>query len=276
MWVSNRTLDHLREVVSEGSDRYELLEEIGRGGLGVVFAANDTLLGRRVALKVLNAPEAESESRILARLEHPGIVPVYDAGVLPDGRTFYAMKLIEGVRLDRYAEQSHSINERLRVFERVCEPVAFAHARGVLHRDLKPSNVMIGSFGEVLVLDWGVPGVIGTEGFMAPEQLRGAAGARSDIFALGCLLHALTGSGAPKAVRAIAAKASAQMPEDRYDSVAGLIADVGRYLDGEPVSAYRENPVEWTLRMLARHRVVAALLAAYLLMRVALIFFTRR
>ena len=276
MWVSNRTLEHLREVVSEGSDRYELLEEIGRGGVGVVYAANDTLLGRRVALKVLNAPETQSESRILARLEHPGIVPVYDAGVLPDGRTFYAMKLIDGVRLDRYAAQPHSINERLRVFERVCEPVAFAHARRVLHRDLKPSNVMIGSFGEVLVLDWGVPGVMGTPGFMAPEQSSGVADERSDIFALGRVLHSLAGDDAPKVVRAIAGKASADRPEDRYDSVAGLIGDVARYLDGEPVSAYRENPMEWTLRMLARHRVVAALVAAYLLMRVALIFFTRR
>jgi len=271
--VSNKTLDHLRALVTSGVDRYELLEEIGRGGLGTVYAALDTRLDRRVALKVLNVPDLESESRILARLEHPGVVPVYDSGVLPDGRTFYAMKLIEGIRLDRYAEQAHSINERLRVFEKVCEPVAFAHARGVLHRDLKPSNIMIGSFGEVLVLDWGIPGVMGTAGFIPPEQVAGELG---DVFALGRVLTRLTGDGAPKPVRAIAEKASSFRAERRYAGVAQLMSDVARYLDGERVMAYRENPLEWVGRMLTRHRVVAALLVTYLVMRIALIFITRR
>jgi serine/threonine protein kinase len=123
--------------------------------MGVVYLAEDRELGRRVALKVLNRTGLE-EARMLASLEHPGIVPVYDSGTMPDGRVYYAMRLIDGVRLDQYRDALPGL---LRVFERICETVAFAHARGVAHRDLKPQNIMIGKFGEVLVLDWGVPGV---------------------------------------------------------------------------------------------------------------------
>ncbi len=96
------------------------------------------------------------EAQIIARLEHPGIVPVHDVGTLPDGRIFYAMKYVRGSRLDEYAAQGAPLRDRLRKFQAVCDAVAFAHAHGVIHRDLKPQNIMIGSFGEVLVLDWGV------------------------------------------------------------------------------------------------------------------------
>src|SRR5260370_33375545 len=148
--------------------------------MGAVWAAEDTELGRRVALKVLPVWDTASselllrEARILAGLEHPGIVPVHDAGALSDGRVFYAMKLVHGQRLDQ-VQASMSRAELLRLFQRVCEPVAFAHARGVIHRDLKPENVMVGEFGEVLVMDWGIAklrgsirdeGVIGTTHYM--------------------------------------------------------------------------------------------------------------
>ena len=88
--------------------------------------------------------------------EHPGIVPVHDAGTLADGRVFYAMKFVEGERLDALAKRMDTLFDRLRIFQRICEAVAFAHARGILHRDLKPENIMVGPFGEVLVMDWGV------------------------------------------------------------------------------------------------------------------------
>jgi serine/threonine protein kinase len=278
VYLSNRALDHLRNVAKTGGERYRLLQEVGRGAMGTVYAAEDTLLERRVAVKVLNAVQHQAESRILARLEHPGIVPVYDSGVLGDGRVFYAMRLIEGVRLDEYAQGDHSLAERLRVFAKICEPVAFAHSRSVLHRDLKPSNIMIGSFGEVLVLDWGLPGaVIGTPGFMAPEQASGGtADERSDVFALGRVLTALAGDRPPKAALAIAAKACAPNPADRYHNVAGLMADVARLLEGEPVSAHREGPAGWVARQFSRHKVLIGLVAAYLLMRAALIIFTGR
>ena len=143
--------------------RYRILRELGRGGMGAVYLADDTVLGRKVALKVVatgvSDPAAAErmlrEARIIARLEHPGIVPVHDAGALPDGRVFYAMKRVDGSRLDALAP-GMPLAERLRVFQRVCDAVAFAHAHGVIHRDLKPSNVMVGRFGEVLVMDWGI------------------------------------------------------------------------------------------------------------------------
>jgi eukaryotic-like serine/threonine-protein kinase len=273
VYLSNRTLDHLRSVVTENRERYQLLEQVGRGGVGTVYAAEDTVLGRRVALKVLNAPHPESESRILARLEHPGVVPVYDAGILNDGRPFYAMKLIEGVRLDEYASGCHSLAERLRVFEKICEPVAFAHSRGVVHRDLKPSNIMIGSFGEVLVLDWGVPAILGTTGYMAPEKELGTVAA--DVYSLGRVLATLAGAEAPKPVAAIAAMASAPAPEARYPDITGLMADIARYLDGQPVTAHSESPFEWIGRHVSRNRILIGLIMAYLIMRAALIFFTR-
>ncbi len=180
-WLSDRTLAHLRRVAEMpdlAPTKYRLLEELGRGGMGTVYLAEDVMLERRVALKVvatgLSAPDAAErmlrEARILAGLEHPGIVPVHDAGALPDGRVFYAMKRVDGKRLDALAP-TLALPERLRIFQRICETVAFAHARGVVHRDLKPENVMVGPFGEVLVLDWGVARIL--------AEAAGATAARS-------------------------------------------------------------------------------------------------
>src|SRR4029078_2379375 len=134
------------------------------------FAEHDRL-DRKAKIKVLNEPEATDglrermirEEQIIARLEPPGIVPVHDLGTLPDGRIFYAMKFVRGSRLDEYAAQGASLRDRLRKFQAVCDAVAFAHAHGVIHRDLKPQNIMIGSFGEVLVLDWGVAKLLDRE-----------------------------------------------------------------------------------------------------------------
>lgn len=178
-WLSDQTLDHLRTLADwpeRIADRYRVLEPIGQGGMGTVYLAEDVTLNRQVALKVLREGVADAsaaarmlrEARVIARLEHPGIVPIHDVGQLPDGRTFYVMKLVRGRRLDDAfgppldgeSEAAGSRAERLRVFERICETVAFAHAHGVIHRDLKPQNIMVGEFGEVLVLDWGVAKVL--------------------------------------------------------------------------------------------------------------------
>src|SRR6185503_12470601 len=169
-WLSDAAVDHLREVADRpdlAQTPYELQEPIARGGMGTVYRARDRRLDRDVAIKVMNAPapapaeleRMRNEARILARLEHPGILPVHDLGALPDGRLFYVMKLVRGQRLDEaIAEQP--LHARLRTFGRICEAVAFAHAQGVVHRDLKPENVMVGPFGEVLVLDWGVAKIL--------------------------------------------------------------------------------------------------------------------
>jgi eukaryotic-like serine/threonine-protein kinase len=140
--------------------RYNLLRYVAGGGMGSVWLAEDTVLKRRVALKVLDfaAPADDldvrllREARTLAVLEHPGIVPVHDAGTLSDGRAFCCMKYVEGQTLALHIA-TLNLPDRLRLLERIAEPLDFAHARGVIHRDLKPDNVMIGAFGEVLVMD---------------------------------------------------------------------------------------------------------------------------
>ena len=151
------------------SGRYSVTEEIGRGGMGTVFLAIDEELGREVAIKIPNALGSEdlerrlrSEARVLAHLEHPGIVPIHDAGRLADGRLFYVMKRVKGQTLRDHVRTAPGLAERLRLFERVCEPVAFAHARGFIHRDLKPENVMVGAYGEVMVMDWGLVKAVGS------------------------------------------------------------------------------------------------------------------
>ena len=180
MTLPRETSEHLRRVLSRpepAGGRYEIREPVGQGGMGTVYRAYDRELEREVALKVLRpdlvdaeaAPRLEREARILARLEHPGIVPVHDAGTLSDGRVFYVMKLVRGEGLEEFASRA-TLTEILRLFLRVCETIGFAHARGVVHRDLKPSNIMVGAFGEVLVLDWGIARIL-----KEPEFLEGAA-----------------------------------------------------------------------------------------------------
>jgi serine/threonine protein kinase len=303
--------------------KYEIVARIGQGGMGTVYRARDRELGRDVALKVIRLPETSSdiatrmvrEARTLAQLEHPGIVPVHDVGTSPDGRTFYAMKLVRGAPLD--AQPPSSLGDRLRIVERICEAVAFAHAQGVIHRDLKPQNVMVGPFGEVLVMDWGVaklmadgtaalgagdPGtgprapspttghgiVLGTPGYMAPEQATGdptLVDARADVYAIGAILRDLCGTstdapgpsdGLPRALRAIILKAMAANPAHRYADVTSLARDVTAFSAGEPISAYRENILERTRRLAIRYRTPILLVLAYLVMRTALLVFFGR
>jgi len=180
-FLSDSALERLRngaETPDLAGTRYRLLDRIARGGMGVVYVAEDENLQRRVALKVLDLTGTDSdlanrlirEARVLAALEHPGIVPVHDVGTLADGRVFYTMKFVEGQRLDNYIGSVASVPDRLRIFLRICDAVAFAHARGVLHRDLKPANIMVGPFGEVLVMDWGLAKILRGEASSGAHQ----------------------------------------------------------------------------------------------------------
>ena len=288
--ISESALDRLQALFTAADlsgTRYKLVSVLGRGGMAVVYLARDTTLDRDVALKVLDWTVDESsasrlaqEARILARLEHPGIVPVHDFGQLADGRLFYAMKRVRGERLDRWAA-GRDVHERLNAFLRVCDAVAFAHAHGVVHRDLKPENVMVGEFGEVLVLDWGIARVdgqserrgtlVGTPDYMAPEQLRadGVVDARADVFSLGVLLAGLGDDR--KALRAIAAKAAAADPAARYRNVSALGADVSRFMAGLAVDALPESLSDRVVRFATRHRVAIALVLTYLAVRLLLL-----
>ena len=298
--------------------------------MSTVFLAEDPTLARRVALKVLDVPDDSGalaerlrrEARVLARLEHPGIAPVHDVGVLPDGRVFYAMKYVAGPRLDTYAASAATLPERLRLFQRVTETVAFAHDRNLLHRDLKPENIMVGLFGEVLVMDWGLakslaapdplaktsesgtgdePGrgaaptghgaILGTPGYMAPEQARGDVAhvdARADIYALGAVLYYLLVlrpppagriapvQGVPPPLLAVCTKAMAPAPEDRYQDALALNAEILRFLEGRRVEAYPEGILTKAARVYGRHKVAFWLVAGYLVVRGMLLFFTGR
>jgi len=345
-FLSDKALERLRAgAETDAPDlqgtRYRLLERVARGGMGVVYAAEDATLKRRVALKVLDTRDANGEmasrlvreAHVLARLEHPGIVPVHDVGTLADGRVFYTMKFVEGQRLDNFIGGVPSRPDRLRLFLRICDAVAFAHARGVLHRDLKPANIMVGPFGEVLVMDWGLAKILrdatagearetvseetvierprpiareegatevsvitghgtvmGTPGYMSPEQARGDVAhldARSDIFSLGALLRFLLTESAAnassasesrldKSLEAICSKAAASEPASRYPSVPELALDISRYLDGLAVGARRETALEKAGRFYRRYRFFILLILAYLVMRVLILLFLRR
>jgi serine/threonine protein kinase len=308
MSLSDRALERLQKGFGEPEledTRYRLLRELGQGGMAKVYLAEDTRLGREVAIKVLQ-PALESneaaerllrEARIIAGLEHPGIVPVHDAGTLPDGRVFYAMKRVAGVGLNDF-RQGKTQAEILRTFLRITEPVAFAHAHGVIHRDLKPENVMIGSFGEVLVMDWGVAKVLqepdsppllvtaktqdgaaaGTPAYMAPEQRRGDRDLdpRADVFALGVMLSELLGDAPPAPLRSMIQKACATDRHGRYGDAAELGADIARFLNNDRVTAHRETALERAARFFHRYQAAILLIAAYLIMRAVLFFFLKR
>ena len=227
---------------------YEVRGEIARGGMGRVLAAYDLAFGREVAIKVVLAgPNAATtagrfvrESRITGRLTHPNIPPAYQLGELADGSPFLAMKLVRGrtlaALLAERADQAHDLPRFVGIFEQVCQAVGYAHSQGVIHRDIKPANVMVGAFGEVQVMDWGLArdtraggpdpesadeadpsprawtatgstvgddrtqagAVMGTPAYMAPEQARGEElDARVDVFALGGLLTSILVGRAP-------------------------------------------------------------------------------
>ena len=285
--ISDRAIDRLREAAAwpDLDERYEITGVAGHGGMGTVYVARDRVLDRDVAVKVLDladrrgsrAERLEREAHILARLDHPGIVPVHDAGTLEDGRAFYVMKLVKGRRLDDLLRDRLPLASRLTVFDRVLDAVAFAHAHGVVHRDLKPENLMVGAFGEVYVMDWGVAqdgaadaeaAVVGTPGFMAPEQaLAGSVDARADIYALGQLLAHMTGEDAPAPLKAIAAKAGRDDAGGRYQKVEELSSDLSRFRNQDPVHAYSESAFERIVRLYRRYELPILLILAYVVMR---------
>jgi serine/threonine protein kinase len=323
-WLSDQAVDRLR-VAADTPDLsgtgYVLLDKLGAGGMGGVFRVEDTALGRQVALKVLGIADSSGEfgarllreAKIIAQLEHPGIVPVHDVGTLPDGRVFYTMKLVQGRRLDQRRDELGGVPERLRTFQKICEAVSFAHAHQVLHRDLKPQNIMVGQFGEVLVMDWGLAkllnaetppesnpsrkirlrqqplsdadtahgAVLGTPGYMAPEQARGevdAVGQRADVYSLGAVLTFLLDDcgRVPKVLFAIGSKAMAEDAQQRYGSVEELANDIGHYLDGLPVRAYPEGPMARLWRWAVKNSAWILLIVAYLVMRALFILWRGR
>jgi serine/threonine-protein kinase len=240
----------------DARERYEDLAFIGRGSFAEVRRVRDKGLNRLMAMKILDRDATDAamrarfvqEAQATAQLQHPGIVPVHELGVLPDGRPFFTMEEVRGRTLSAVVDAVHAVSadvwgrtadewtlrRLVEVFRRVTEAVAFAHSRGVLHRDLKPANVMVGAFGEVRVMDWGIArivgsalpstaafssaGVAGTPAYMAPEQARGhhaRIDRRTDVYALGAILYHILSNRPPFAgetTTVLAAVAEGQSP----------------------------------------------------------------
>jgi hypothetical protein len=316
---------------ADPDDRYRRGAEIARGGMGRVVEAEDVLLGRTVALKeTLELDEDarmrfEREVRITARLEHPSIVPVYDAGRTPEGLPFYVMRRLSGRPLDQVVRAAAGLDERLTLLPNllaVFDALAHAHRRGVIHRDLKPGNVLVGDLGETIVIDWGLAkvlgeaepaitapvaalegtrtgasdatvagAVVGTPGFMAPEQvIADAVDARSDVYALGATLYYLLAGTAPHAggstteildrtvaepprplpevapgvppdLVTIVDKAMAAEPAARYPDAAAMGEDLRRFLAGQLVAAHHYSSRQRLARFVRRYRAVLAAVA---------------
>lgn len=242
-------------LITDAPD-YELLETIGQGGMGVVYAAHQSSIARTVAVKMLR-PDGDtgdqqrdkfiSEAVVTGELDHPNIVPIYDLGSNDQGALFYSMKRVKGTPWDDVVKQK-SLDENLSILLRVADAVAFAHASGVVHRDLKPENVMLGDFGEVLVMDWGLARVTssfsnpdavlpadslgGTPAYMSPEMARGPLEKidhTSDIYLLGAILYELIAQKAPHTGRDVmqclmaAAQNKIEPLEDRQTTTGTLI-----------------------------------------------------
>jgi eukaryotic-like serine/threonine-protein kinase len=227
-----------KRVRPASEDRYEIGREFARGGLGRVLFAKDKKLERTVVLKELLSDNHKMKERFLrevlltAKLEHPGIIPIHDIGVQPNGDLYYAMKLVDGRSLDKVIVEKKTLAERLSLLPQVidaCSAIAYAHDKNVIHRDLKPHNIMLGAFGETIVIDWGLAkdlsqgadphseppqalseayrenekemltkfgSIIGTPAYMPPEQARGEpVDKRADVYSLGAILyHLLVGA----------------------------------------------------------------------------------
>jgi WD40 repeat protein len=261
-------------------ERYTDGGVIGRGGMGEIRSVHDGRLGRTIALKVPvdrnpgAARQLLAEATLTARLAHPGIVAIHDAGCTADGRPYYTMPIVHGHSLAE-AIAGASASERLKLvrhFLDACDAIAYAHSQGVLHRDIKPSNILVGRFGETVVVDWGLAGpvgvaarsIVGTPQYMPPEQARGEPlDPSADVYALGITLREiLTGaprgqpdSSTPPELLAIVERATRASPTARYADGRELAQDVSAWFEGRRVLAHRYRLRELLARVWAAHRV---------------------
>jgi WD40 repeat protein len=284
-------------------EHYQRGGEVARGGMGRIVAAQDRRIGRPVALKELlgGGPVAvarfEREAYITGRLQHPAIVPVYEAGRWPTGEPFFAMKLVAGRPLDEVLRTRRDLAARLALLPHgiaVAEALAYAHSRGVIHRDLKPANVLVGDFGETVVIDWGLAreasaadeaveaggpatgqtgdltvagAVMGTPAYMAPEQAAGqAVDARADVYALGALLYHLVtgrppyqGRTSAEVLAAVAAGPPTPVEQLAAGAPADLLAVIRKAMSPEPGARYpTADALAQDLRRFQAGQLVAA------------------
>jgi serine/threonine protein kinase len=375
--AGQKSVGDLLAEKNRSGERYHLAGEIARGGMGAVMRAVDCDIRREVAVKyLLDQADATKklrfveEAQITGQLEHPNIVPIHELGVDSTGKLFFSMKMVKGRSLGQVldqlrlrpnaADKDWSLGRLLTLFVSICHALHYAHARGVIHRDLKPANIMIGDFGEVYVMDWGlakilkangapardvgphaaVPvrrpaanagsgkvvtnregeadltqdgAIMGTPVYMSPEQAAGQVQAldqRSDVYALGAILYELLTleppvdregdylailvrvaqgqivppeARSPKRARvgliprelsAVALKALATRPEDRYPDVETLRRDVERFLEGRSVSAKQDSAWEVLVKFMRRNKAFSATTLVALLVLALVIGFS--
>lgn len=348
--LSSPSLEILKTALQKKSlsslDSYSGRETIGGGGTGTIISGVEESLGREVAIKILKPTLKDKrksverfirEARATAQIEHPNIVPVHEIGIFQDAGIYFTMKKVKGQTLreiiDNLKKQNpeyvknYPRNRLLEIFISVCQGIAFAHSKGIIHRDLKPENVMVGDFGEVLVMDWGLVkylhdntpdhkddskenpenttdnnlvtnltisgSISGTPLYMAPEQALGNSAAidrKSDLYSLGVILYSILtlaqspfdrhkdvkevlnsvalgdfippGKRAPSMkippeLNAICLKAMAFDKENRYDDVKTLISDLRNFMQGFPVSAYKDPLFKKLWKLSLRHPVIS-------------------
>lgn len=274
----SRVIGKVTELTDDGArpERFTMVREIGRGGMGRVSEAFDHRLHRIVAVKTSIGTDADLRARferevaITARLEHPSIIPLYDAGTSETGEPFYVMRRVSGRPLDVLLRERPSLGGRLTLLPHllaVADAVAHAHQRGIIHRDLKPSNVIVGELGETVVIDWGLAKVvaeaeatfdaplpdhalgstklgraIGTPGFMSPEQTRGLpVDPRADVFALGAFLHQLlAGSSSATTSTATTSQHETCPRRDIEDAPRELLAIARKAMQDSPADRYED------------------------------------
>jgi serine/threonine protein kinase len=331
--ADDRTFDPDRNLSDRPDDHplaiggYRILSVLGRGGMGIVFEAEQNDPRRRVALKVVLGGRYVDEQHIrlfqreastLARLKHPNIATIHEAGRTDEGQHFFAMELVRGVTLDRYVRDNDlGRRARLELFCKTCEAIHYAHQRGVIHRDLKPSNILVEEGGAPKILDFGLARItdhdvnattvvtetaklVGTLTHMSPEQARGnpdEIDLRTDAYSLGVILYQLMtdrlplvteDTGLHEVLQSICEQAPVppsaidrglrgdletiilcaleKEPSRRYQSAAALLEDIRRLLDNQPILARPPSSIYQLRKLVARHKVPSALLAALFLL----------
>ncbi len=305
--------------------KYDIGGLVAQGGMGDIVDAFEATTGRTVAMKVMLSSLSEEEilrfigeAQITSQLEHPNIIPVHELGVDEEDHVFYTMKMVQGITLRQLLKKiatrdastiaAYPLAVLMTIFQKVCNAVAFAHSRSVIHQDLKPANIMVGQFGEVLVVNWGKAKVLGAEEDPSSSKSEPPS-PRTDILALGAILYQilslrspaddgpieslherhilrgkkgpasstrlknrphLPGGRIPDSLAAIAMKALSADPRNQYAAVPELQADITAYQDGFATSAERASLLKQLALLVDRHRRETMALAASLVVLVAL------
>ncbi|MEL6560245.1 MAG: serine/threonine-protein kinase, partial [Bacteroidota bacterium] len=270
-------------VIKPEIDKYQLNEELGRGGMAVVYKAqrSDGVFDHEVAIKVLKpglrdldfSHKFDKERNILARLKHEHITQIYDGGVTTEGSPYFVMEIVQGKDLCTYAnDEKLTLNQRLRLFLKVCSAIQYAHQNLVIHTDIKPSNVLVNERGEVKLTDFGIAQILEqkdatnvravfTPGFASPEQInRKALDVRTDVYQMGMLLKELTkGLKLPKDLKLILFYALQEDIENRYPSMSDFRGDIESFLKQRPIQSRSSHPGYVFSKFIGRNKAVVSL-----------------